>query len=154
VKQRLWFESGVPPPGQPETNGRVTPPALIEGTIPLPATLCLRSRSWLAGLDSKQRLSAREVAWSSKATHAGILTALDRLTIPRNENGHQGTGNSFFGFDCMKSGEQATIRMVRRYQDAGLPLRAIAGNLDQTLRPTEQNGIWQANTVTVALVRA
>jgi hypothetical protein len=50
--------------------------------------------------------------------------------------------------------EQAAIRMMRQYQAGGLSLREIAGNLNQMLNPTKQNGVWQANTVREILARA
>ena len=65
-----------------------------------------------------------------------------------------------FGFDYLNyqlvknSAEQATIRMMHQYRAGGLSLREIAGNLNQRLVPTKNNGVWQANTVRGILARA
>ena len=45
------------------------------------------------------------------------------------------------------------ITITRQYLAGGLSLREIAGNLNQKLIPTKQNGIWQANTVREILAR-
>jgi hypothetical protein len=54
------FEPVPSPPSQQKANARAAP-ALIEDTLPLPALLFLRSRSYLDGLYSRQHLSAREI---------------------------------------------------------------------------------------------
>jgi hypothetical protein len=65
-----------------------------------------------------------------------------------------------FGFDYLNhrlvknSAEQAVIRMMRQHRADGLSLREIAGNLNQRLVPTKQNGVWQASTVREILARA
>ena len=89
-----------------------------------------------------------------------VLEALDRFGIPRNGNGHKRTGHVPFGFDYLNhrlvknSAEQAVIRMMRQHRADGLSLREIAGNLNQRLVPTKQNGVWQASTVREILARA
>jgi predicted DNA-binding protein YlxM (UPF0122 family) len=135
-------------------------PALIEDTIPLPSLLLLRSRSYLDGLYSKQHLSVREIARLTEESRSVVLEALDRFGIPRNGNGHKRTGHVPFGFDYLNhrlvknSAEQAVIRMMRQHRADGLSLREIAGNLNQRLVPTKQNGVWQASTVREILARA
>ena len=44
--------------------------------------------------------------------------------------------------------------MIRQYRVGGLSLRGGAGELNQRLIPTKNNGIWQANTVRNILARA
>ncbi len=89
-----------------------------------------------------------------------MLKALDRFSIPRNEDARRSVGPLRFGFDYLnhqlvKNGaEQAVIRMMRQYRAGGLFLREIAGNLNQGLIPTKQNGVWQANTIRGILARA
>ncbi|MBE3063539.1 MAG: recombinase family protein, partial [Spirochaetes bacterium] len=132
----------------------------IEDTIPLPSLLRLRSSSYLEALYSKQHLSAREIARLAEVSRSMVLEALDRFGIPQNGNRHKRVGPLPFGFDYLghqlvKNGtEQAAIRMMRQYRAGGLSLREIAGNLNQKLIPTKQNGIWQANTVREILARA
>ncbi len=129
------------------------PSALIEGAIPLPPVLGLRSKSALERLYTSEHLSAREISRLVSASRSGVLEALDRFDIPQNGNGHKRTGHLSFGFDCLdhqlvkNNAEQAAIRMMRQYRAGGLSLREIAGNLNLKLIPTKQNGIWQANTV-------
>jgi hypothetical protein len=43
---------------------------------------------------------------------------------------------------------------MRQYRAGGLSLREIVGALNQKFVPTEQNGLWQANTVRGILARA
>jgi hypothetical protein len=69
------------PPAQPKANSAGPAPALIEGNIPLPSPLGLRSRSWLAALYSDQHLSAREISRVAAASRSGVLNALDRFGI-------------------------------------------------------------------------
>jgi len=89
-----------------------------------------------------------------------VLKALDRFGIPKNGNGRKRTGHVPFGFDYLNhrlvknSAEQAVIRMMRQHRADGLSLREIAGNLNQRLVPTKQNGVWQASTVREILARA
>ena len=135
-------------------------PALIEGVIPLPPVMFLRSKGALEGFYTRDQLSARAVSRIAGASRSGVLKALDRFGIPRNDGGRKRTGPMAFGFDdinhqLMKNAtEQAVIRMMRQYRAGGLSLREIAGNLNQKLIPTKQNGIWQANTVRKILARA
>jgi hypothetical protein len=156
----MWlFEPVSAPPNQPITSRRAAVPPLIESVIPLPPVLLLRSRSVLGALYAAEGLSAREIIRLTGASRYGVLKALDRFGIPRNGNGRKRTGHLPFGFDYLnqqvvKNGtEQAAIRMMRQYRSGGLSLRGIAGNLNHLLVPTEQNGVWQANTVREILAR-
>ena len=157
---RGLFEPVPSPPAKQKANGHAVPPALIEDAIPLPSLLVLRSRSYLDGLYSKQHLSVREIERLADVSRSVVLEALDRFGIPQNGNGHKRTGHLPFGFDFLNhqlaknKAEQATIRMMRQYRAGGLSLREIAGNLNQKLIPTKNNGIWQANTVRGILARA
>jgi hypothetical protein len=120
--------------------------------------LGLRSKGALEALYRRKHLSAREISRLAGASRAGVLGALDRFGIP--ETGHKRIGPLPFGFDYLnhqlvKNGaEQAAIRMMRQYRAGGMSLREIAGNLNQKLVPTKQNGVWQANTVRGILTRA
>ena len=111
-------------------------------------------------LYTSEHLSAREIERLLGASHAGVIDALDRFSIPRNGNGRKRTGQLPFGFDYLdhqlvkNGGEQDAIRMMQQYRAGGLSLREIAGNLNLKLIPTKQNGIWQANTVRGILARA
>ena len=154
------FEPVSAPPGQQKTNTRGTVPALIEGVIPLPPLLRLRSRNFLEGLYTSEHLSAPEIARLADVSRSTVLEALDRFGTPRNGNGHKRTGHLPFGFDFLNhhlvknSAEQATIRWIRQCRSGGLSLRWIADKLNQMLIPTKQNGVWQANTVREILSRA
>ena len=154
------FDSVFAPPDQQKTNGRAACPALIEGVIFLPSLLCLRSKSALEGFYTHERMSAREISRLVGSSRSAVLDALDRFDIPQNRNGHKRIGPLPFGFDYLdhqivKNGaEQTTIRMMRQYRAGGMSLREIAGNLNQKLVPTKQNGVWQANTVRGILTRA
>ncbi len=114
----------------------------------------------LEALYRTEQLSAREIERLIGASHAGVLKALDRFAIPRNGNGHKRTGQLPFGFDYLNcqlvenAAEQAAIRKMRRYRAGWLSLRQIAGNFNQMLVPTKQNGVWQASTVRQVLARA
>lgn len=126
----------------------------------MPPVLSLRSKGALEAFCRGKRLSAREIERLIGASHAGVVKALDRFSIPRNGNERKRTGQLPFGFDYLKhqlvkkGGEQVAIRMMRQYRAAGLSLREIAGNLNLKLIPTKQNGVWQANTVRQILARA
>ena len=154
------FDSVFAPPDQQKANARGTIPALIEGIIPLPSLLSLRSKGALERLYTREHLSAREISRLADASRSGVLNALNRFSIPRNENARRRIGPLRFGFDYLNhqlvnnGAEQAAIRMMRQYRAGGLSLREIAGNLNQKLIPTKQNGIWQANTVREILARA
>jgi predicted DNA-binding protein YlxM (UPF0122 family) len=121
--------------------------------------LCLRSKDFLEGLYTGEHLSAREIARLVGASRSSVLEALDRFGIPQNGNGHKRTGHLPFGFDYLNyqhvknKAEQEAIRMMRQYRAGGLSLREIAGELNQKLIPTKNNGIWQANTVRGILTR-
>lgn len=160
LPRRAPFDSVFAPPGQRKANARGAIPPLIEDTIPLPSLLSLRSKSALEGLYRHERLSARKISRLAGASRAGVLGALDRFGIPKNGNGHKRTGHVPFGFDYLNyrllknKAEQDVIRMMRQYRVGGLSLRKIAGNLNQRLVPTKNNGIWQANTVRGILARA
>jgi predicted DNA-binding protein YlxM (UPF0122 family) len=157
---RSPFDSVPSPPAQPEANARGTIPALIEGIIPLPSLLSLRSKGALEGLYTRKHLSAREISRLVGSSRSAVLDALDRFDIPQNRNGHKRIGPLPFGLDYLnhqlvKNGaEQDAIRMMRQYRAGGLSLREIAGNLNLKLIPTKQNGVWQANTVRGILARA
>ena len=136
AKVRTLFDSVFAPPAQPEANACGAIPALIEGVIPLPTVLGLRSRGALERLYAREHLSAREIERLIGASHAGVLRALDRFSILRNGDGRKRPGQLPFGFDYLnhqlvKNGaEQAAIRMLRQYRAGGLSLRKIAGSLN------------------------
>jgi len=154
------FEPGSAPPDQPKANARGAVPALIEGVIPLPPLLRLRTKSSLEQLYTGERLSAREISRLAGASRSGVLKALDRFNVPRDRNRPTRTGPVPFGFDYTShqlvenEAEQAEIRKMREYRAGGLSLRKIAGNLNLKLIPTKHNGVWQANTVRAILARA
>jgi len=93
------------------------------------------------------------------ASGPGILNALNRFGIPKNEDRPTRIGPLPFVFDYLnhklvKNGaEQAAFRMMRQYRACGLSLQETAGNLNLKLIPTKQNGIWQANTLREILAR-
>ena len=124
--------------------------------MPLPLLLGLRSRSALGRLYAGERLSVREISRLVGSSRS----ALSRFGIPPNECRRKRTGTLPFGFDYLnhqlvENGvEQTTIRMMRQYRAGGMSLREIAGNLNQKLVPTKQNGVWKANTVRGILTRA
>ena len=140
------FESVPSPPDQPEANAGGSVPALIEGVVPLPPVLLLRSKSAVGALYAVEGLSAREITRLVGASRSGVLKALDRFSIPRNQDRPTRIGPLPFGFDYLnhrlvKNGaEQTVIRMMRRDRAGGLSLREIAGNLNLKLIPTKQNG--------------
>jgi hypothetical protein len=150
----------VAPPDQQKANARAAIPTLIEGIVPLPPGLSLRSKGALEGLYTREHLSAREISRLVGSSRSAVLDALDRFDIQQNRNGHNRIGPLPFGFDyishkLVKNGtEQAAIRMMRQYRAGGLSLREIAGNLNLRLIPTKKNGVWQANTVREILARA
>ena len=154
------FDSVFAPPGQQKANARGAVPALIEGIVPLPPVLSLRSKSALERLYTSEHLSAREISRLVGSSRSAVLDALDRFGIPPNRGRRKRTGTSPFGFDyldhqLLKNGaEQDAIRMMRQYRAGGLSLREIAANLNLKLIPTKQDGIWQANTVRGILARA
>jgi predicted DNA-binding protein YlxM (UPF0122 family) len=154
------FELVPSPPAQLKANPGGPVPALIEGVVPLPPVLSLRSKGVLERLYGRERLSAREISRLIGSSRSAVLDALDRFGIPPNGSRRKRTGTLSFGFDYLdhqlvKNGaEQAAIRMMRQYRAGGLSLREIAGNLNLKLIPTKQNGIWQANTVRGILARA
>ncbi len=77
------FESVPFPPNQPEANAGAPIPALIEGVVPIPPVLRLRSKSALEGLYTREKFSAREISRLAGASRSGVLKALDRFSIPR-----------------------------------------------------------------------
>jgi site-specific DNA recombinase len=160
LKEPVRVVFAFAPPDQPKANRRDETPALVEGVIPLPPVIGLRSRGVLETLYRKEHLSAREIEQLLGVSHAGVLGALNRFAIPRNGNGRKRTGQLPFGFDYLNyqlvenATEQAAIRKMQRYRAGGLSLREIAGNLNQMLVPTKHNGVWQANTVRGILARA
>jgi len=144
------------PRSKQHANGNV---ALIEGTIPLPPLLQLRSQSYMEQLYTGRHLSVREIATLTDLSHSVVLAAMDRFGIPQNGNGQKRPGQIPFGFEYTdyqlveSKAEQGVIRMIRQYRAGGLSLRQIAGRLNQRLVPTKNGGIWQANTVRKILAR-
>jgi len=127
---RSLFEPVPSPPGSlPNANAHGAVPALIEGVIPPPPVIGLRSKGVLETLYRRERLSAREIERLLGVSHAGVLEALDRFAIPPNGDGRKRTGQLPSGFDYLdhqivKNGaEQAAIRMMRQYRAGGLSLR-------------------------------
>jgi hypothetical protein len=140
-------------PGQQKASAWAAIPVLIEGAIPLPPRSVCEVKALSRGsIQASTRPRGRSARLAS-ASRSTVLEALDRFGIPLNGNGHKRTGHLPFGFDyinhkLVKNGaEQAAIRIMRQYRAGGLSLREIAGNLNQKLISTKQNGIWQANTV-------
>ena len=133
---------------------------MIEGVIPLPRVLCLRSKGALERLYAREHLSAREITRMAGASRSGVLKALDRFSIPREKDRPARTGHLPFGFDYINhqlvnnDAEQAAIRMMQKRRIAGLSLRQIISTLNQSFIPTKQRGIWQANTVRKILAHA
>jgi site-specific DNA recombinase len=148
------------PPDKRRANGRPALPALIEATIPLPGLTLLRSKSYLGKLYVGRHLSARQIARLTDVSRSVVLEALDRFGIPRNGNGRRHPGQLPFGYEYLgyrlveNKTEQGVVRQIRQYRIGGLSLRQIAGQLNQRLIPTKNNGIWQATTVKGILVRA
>ena len=70
---RALLTSALAAPEEHNTNTSSAPPALIADTIPLPAPLRLRSRSFLEWLYARQHLSVREIARLASASPAGVL---------------------------------------------------------------------------------
>ena len=143
--QALQFDSVSAPRGKQEANGRL---ALIEDAISLPSLLRLRSRSHHEGLYFGQHLSVRKIAWLADVSRFVVLESLDRFGIPQNGNSHKRTGHLPFGFDYLNykvvknKAEQDVIWMIRQYRVNGLSLREIAGQLNQRLIHTKNNGVW------------
>jgi hypothetical protein len=138
------------------TNKRIH---LIEDLLQLPEILKVKSKSFLIKLYSKDNLSVREIAGLTNTSHSTILSALLKLGIPLNGNGHKRKGQIPFGFEykeyrlVKRKEEQEIIRMIRQYRVNGLSLRKIADELNQKLVPTKNCGIWQATTVRKILER-
>ena len=65
------FESGFAPRTQQKANTIGMPPALIEGVVPLPPVLCLRSKGVLERLYSGEHISAREISRLADASRSG-----------------------------------------------------------------------------------
>ncbi len=120
-------------------------PSLIEGVIPLPPVLGLRSRSALGRLYTGEHLSARKISRLIGSSRSAVLDVLSRFGIPPSEGRRKRTGTLPFGFDYLnhqlvKNGaEQAAIRMMRQYRAGGLSLREIAGDLNLNLIPTKES---------------
>ena len=95
----------------------------------------LEHQSPLERLCKREHLSTREISRLVGASRSGVLNALERFSIQRNEDRPARTGLLRFGFDYLdhqlvKNGvEYAAIRMIREYRDGGLSLREIAGKL-------------------------
>ena len=97
------FEQVPSPPNQPEANTRPEVLALIEGIVPIPHVLSLRNKGVLEALYTRDQLSARAVSRIAGASRSGVLKALDRFGIPRNDGGRKRTGPMAFGFDDINS---------------------------------------------------
>ena len=155
---RALFESIFAPPDQPKANTPGSVPSLIEGVVPIPPVLGLRSKAILERLYTREHLSAREITRLAGASRSGVLDALDRFCIPR-EDRRARVGHLPFGFDYLNhqlvrnEAEQGAIRMMQEYRAGGLSLREIAVALNRKLVPTKQNGVWQANTLRKILSR-
>jgi hypothetical protein len=135
------FEPGPSPTDQPGKNNAGTPLALIEGIIPFPPALGLRSRSYLAEL-----LSAREVSRVAAVSRPGGLSALVRFDIPRYTGGGERIGHLPFGFDCQEKrvangAERDAICMMQEQRINGRSPREIAGEPNSMLLPTQQGGM-------------
>ena len=50
--------------------------------------------------------------------------------------------------------EQGVIRLMGKARAAGLSLRQIVGQLNESLVPSKDGGTWQANTIRMILARA
>jgi hypothetical protein len=154
------FEPVSAPPHQPAAGARAAVPALIEGAIPLPPVLSLRSKDALGRLYSRDHLSAREISRLVGASRSGVLRVLDRCSVPLDKGRPTRIGPVPFGFAYLNhqlvknDAEQAAIRMMQKERASGLSLREIAGKLNSMLVPTKQGGVWQANPVRRILVRA
>jgi IS30 family transposase len=117
------------------------------------------SRAVLERLYKREKLSVREIARVTETSHSTILSALSRLGIEQNGNGHKRKGQIPFGYEykdfklIKRKDEQEIIRMIRQYRVNGLSLRQIADELNQRLVPTKNCGVWQANTVKKILER-
>jgi Recombinase len=141
------------PPDQLTANTGTRIPALIEDVLPIPPVLSLRNRAVLERLYTREHISAREISRMAGASRSGVLNALDRFSIPRNNDRPARTGHVPFGFDYINhqlaknDAEQAALQMMRDHRAAGLSLREIAGKLNLMLLPTKQGGAWRANTV-------
>ena len=76
-------------------------PSLIEGVIPLPPVLGLRSRSALGRLYTGEHLSARKISRLIGSSRSAVLDALSRFGIPPSEGRRKRTGTLPFGFDYL-----------------------------------------------------
>jgi hypothetical protein len=139
------FESNPSPPAQPKANTGAPIPVLIEGVVPIPPVLSLRSKAVLERLYKREHVSAREISRLAGASRSGVLNALDRFSIPRDNARPARTGHLLFGFEYVNhqlvknEAEQAAIRRMRQYRTVGLSLREIAGNLNLKLISTKQS---------------
>jgi hypothetical protein len=122
--------------------------------------LGLRSKAVLERLYTREQFSAREISRLAGASRSGVLNALDRFSIPSDQDRLTKTGHVPFGFDYLNhqlvtnNVEQAAIHMMQEQRTGGLSLREIAGKLSSMLTPTKQGGVWQANTVRRILARS
>jgi hypothetical protein len=155
------FEMVPSPPNQPEANTNTPILALIEGVVPIPLVLSMRSKAALERMYTREHVSAREISRMAGASRSGVLKALDRFGIPRDKDRPARTGHMPFGFDYFNhqlvknDTEQAAIGMMQEHRAGGLSLRReIVGVLNQAFIPTKQNGEWQANTVRKILAHA
>jgi DNA invertase Pin-like site-specific DNA recombinase len=160
LKEPVRVAFAFAPPNQPEANTWPKVLALIEGIVPIPPVLSLRNRAVLERLYEREHISAREISRLAGASRSGVLNALDRFSISRDNARPARTGHVPFGFEYVNhqlvknDTEQAAIRMMRKQRAGGLTLRQIVGALNQAFVPTKQNGVWQANTVKGILARA
>jgi hypothetical protein len=90
-----------------------------------------------------------------------VKEALGRLGMAAHagRNGRRVKGQAPFGWDLhdarfVKNGaEQQVIRLMRQLQGGGTSLNGIVRELNRRLVPTENVGVWQANTVRTILHR-
>ncbi len=73
---RPAFHSIFASPCKRKPNSRAAVPALIEGFIPLPPLLCLRSKGALEGIYTGEHMPAREISRMAGASRSGVLKAL------------------------------------------------------------------------------
>ena len=88
LKEPVRVPFAVAPPDQPKANARAAIPALIEGVVPLPPVLGLRSKSALERLYTSEHLSAREIS------RADRRRAARRCLMPWTGSASHGTGRA------------------------------------------------------------
>ena len=148
----------VTPPHGRSANGRI---ALIQDIIRLPNRFHVLQVDELRKLYCGKGLSVREIARKAGVSHSTVLAHLRRHGIkirerdlPRKRKGQVPFGWEYRSYKLVKNpDEQRIIRMIRQYASVGKSFRGIARELNGSLIPTKNNGIWQANTVRKILDR-